>query len=126
MPSNEFLFRRQGQKIEECYIEFLRSEEGSVSLFGLVLKFSEGKPLILGCSGDGGIFSVKSKLQSAEISDLGEISTQPLPLFAGAILEKVLTGPERLQLLTSSGGIQLVNIGDEMTIQVGGDSVSAA
>src|SRR5262245_14963010 len=107
MPSNEFLNQRIGQRIDQSHIEVLRDREGTGAVNALWLRFEEGRSLMLGCAGDGGIFSRKADAHAGPIADVGHVQQEPVPFLTGATLEAVELGVERLTLRTSKGVVTL-------------------
>jgi hypothetical protein len=117
MPSNEFLDRRIGQRIDQSHIEVFRDREGAGSVSALWLRFVEGGSLVLGCAGDGGIFSRKAEAHVGPIADFGHVQQEPVPFLSGATLEAVEPGVERLTLRTSKGVVTLRNVCDELVVE---------
>jgi len=114
MPSNELLVRRVGQSIEQGHIESFRDREGIGAVSALCLRFKEGRALVLGCAGDGGIFSRKA----ADFGRITDVQQEPLPFLAGATLEAVEPAAERLTLRTSRGVVTLRNVCDELIVEL--------
>jgi hypothetical protein len=117
MPSNEFLDRRTGQRIDQSHIEVFRDREGAGSVSALWLRFEEGKSLALACSGDGGIFSRRAEAHAGPIADFGHVQQEPLPFLSGATLEAVEARVERLTLRTSKRVVTLRNVCDELVVE---------
>jgi hypothetical protein len=120
MPSTQFLSRRIGQQIDSGHVAVFRDRDGVGSVNSLWLRFKEGKSLVLGCAGDGGIFSRKAEPQTGRVHDLGHLEQDPIPFLAGATLEAVEPAPDRLCLRTSRGVVTLHNRGDELVVEFSG------
>jgi hypothetical protein len=83
----------------------------------LWLRFEEGRSLMLGCAGDGGILSRKAEAHVGPIADFGHVQQEPVSFLTGATLEAVEPGVERLTLRTSKGVVTLRNVCDELVVE---------
>ena len=107
----EFLRRRVGQTIDRVLLQRWRED---AALLNVYLWFAEGNPICLGCSGDGGIYSLSSQPPSAS----SEVVLEPFAALDGATLRKVLQGAETLDLDTDRGQLSLLNSDDHLVLRI--------
>lgn len=117
MLSNEFLYRRIGQRIEQAYIEAWQDRDGVGSVNAVWLHFSDGKPIILGCAGDGEVFSRKADFTAEQDADLSGLQQELIPFLSGATLEAVQPEQQRLCLRTSRGVVTIHNLDDQLFVE---------
>ena len=104
MPSNANLLVRAGQRLHHAALH--DDGHGQISL--LVLRFEEGNPIVLGCAGDGGIYTRKVTGDT-----LGPSSRE---FWNGAVISAIDSGGNSLTICTDQGTIVVRNLDDQLLV----------